>query len=35
MRQHYTTTRAPSRIAAYALAVSIGLSLATVLFIYL
>ena len=32
MRQHYTTTRTPSRLAAAALAVAIGLALATVLF---
>ena len=32
MRQHYITTRAPSRIAAAALAIAIGLALATVLF---
>lgn len=32
MRQHYTTTRAPSRLAAAALAIAIGLALATVLF---
>ena len=32
MRQHYKTTRAPSRIAAAALAIAIGLALATVLF---
>ena len=32
MRTHYTTTRAPSRMAATALAVAIGLALAAVLF---
>ena len=32
MRQHYTTTRPPSRIAAAALAIAIGLALALVLF---
>ena len=35
MRQHYKTTRASSRIAAAALAIAIGLALATVLFVYL
>ena len=35
MRQHYTTTRTPSRIAEAALAIVIGLALATVLFVYL
>jgi hypothetical protein len=35
MRQHYKTTRAPSRIAAFALAIAIGLALALVLFVYL
>jgi hypothetical protein len=32
MHQHYTTTRAPSRIAEAALAIAIGLALALVLF---
>lgn len=32
MRQHYTTTRATSRLAAAALAIAIGLALAAVLF---
>jgi hypothetical protein len=32
MRTHYTTTRAPSRLAAATLAVAIGLALALVLF---
>ena len=35
MRQHYTTTRAPSRIADAALAIAIGLALAAVFFVYL
>lgn len=32
MRQHYTPTRAPSRLADAALAIAIGLALALVLF---
>ena len=35
MREHYTQTKRPSTIAAVALAVSIGLALAYILFIYL
>jgi hypothetical protein len=32
MRQHYTITRTPSRLAAAVLAIAIGLALALVLF---